>query len=437
MYDLKTMASYLFIELCRNGNNQAFTRNRKMPLSDLLLTILSRRGKTLYLELRDFMKVKAAYANTKTSITVSGYLKQRLKLNPEAFRFLYRSHNHNFYTSNGVNPRLFNGYLVLATDGTKVNIPANDETRAVFGTMDLGGTKGNVTQIGVECIHDVLNKFIIDCSLNKATFSERDALEAMLDNVPTIIGDKFPYVILMDRGYPSIPLFLNFIEKNIKFVARLSSSDFKREQKSLLSDDEYLHVEIDYSRMHYYLNTEREQLVTKQRYFPLRIVRIELDDGTYEYIATNLSKSEFNTKEMKDLYNSRWGIETTFCSLKDHLQLENFTGTKPILIQQDIYSTIYLYNLAEHLIRDIENSPQEEHLNNKKHPMKVNRSICYGLLKDELINIILEEDKKKKRRKMEDLYDEIARNVLPVRKDRHFARHPTRRKYSQTHKRCF
>ena len=141
MYDLKTMASYLFIELCRNGNNQAFTRNRKMPLSDLLLSILSRRGKTLYLELRDFMKVKAAYANTKTSITVSGYLKQRLKLNPEAFRFLYRSHNHNFYTSNGVNPRLFNGYLVLATDGTKVNIPANDETRAVFGTMDLGGTK--------------------------------------------------------------------------------------------------------------------------------------------------------------------------------------------------------------------------------------------------------------------------------------------------------
>ena len=75
MYDLKTMASEPFIELCRNGNNRAFTR---MPLSDLMLSILARRGKTLYLELPDFMKVKAAYANLKTSITVSGYLKQRL-----------------------------------------------------------------------------------------------------------------------------------------------------------------------------------------------------------------------------------------------------------------------------------------------------------------------------------------------------------------------
>ena len=43
---------------------------------------------------------------------------------------------------------------------------------------------GSVTQIGAECI----NKFIIDSSLNKTTFSERDALEAILDNVPNING---------------------------------------------------------------------------------------------------------------------------------------------------------------------------------------------------------------------------------------------------------
>ena len=38
---------------------------------------------------------------------------------------------------------------------------------------------------------------------------------------------------------------------------------------------------------------------------------------------------------------------------------------------------------------------------------------------------------REKKQKMQELYDEIARNVLPVRKDRHFSRHPVSRKYSQ------
>lgn len=438
--DLNTMASEAFVSLCRNGNPQAFTRNRKMPLQDLLLSILVRKGKTLYLDIRDFLKAKAgiAYAaEDKQSLTVSGYLKQRLKLNPEAFRFLYLKHNHNFYTSDGVHPRLINGHLILAADGSYFNVPDNPETREAFGTRKLSGNRGAVTQIGVECIRDVMNKFIIDCALNKGRYSERNAVEEMLENVPNIIGDKFPYVALMDRGYPSIPLFLNLIAKKIKFVVRLSSGDFKHEQETLLSNDEYLYIEINSGRLSHYRNTDREELVSKQRYLPLRMVRIKLGDGSYEYLVTNLSRSEFSTKEIQDIYTMRWGVETSFCNLKDRLQIENFTGTKPILIQQDIYSTIYLHNLAEHIIRDIEDDPQENHLNTKKHPMQVNRSICYGLLKDDLIHIFLDDDKESRMQKMRELYDDIASNVLPVRKNRHFARKPTSRKYSQTHKRCF
>ena len=50
----------------------------------------------------------------------------------------------------------------------------------------------------------------------------------------------------------------------------------------------------------------------------------------------------------------RWGIETAYETLKSRLQLENFTGTKPILLLQDIYSTIYLSNLVEDIILDAE-----------------------------------------------------------------------------------
>ena len=74
----------------------------------------------------------------------------------------------------------------------------------------------------------------------------------------------------------------------------------------------------------------------------------------------------------------RWRIETAFQTLKDRLQIENFTGTKPILLEQDIYSTIYVSNLAEDIARDIEQE-QENHLKNDyKHRMAVNRTLCKG-----------------------------------------------------------
>jgi hypothetical protein len=37
----------------------------------------------------------------------------------------------------------------------------------------------------------------------------------------------------------------------------------------------------------------------------------------------------------------RWGIEMKYDELKDRLQIENFTGTTKIAIEQDFYSTIY------------------------------------------------------------------------------------------------
>jgi len=64
-----------------------------MPLKDLLFTMINRRGITLSLELRNYMKT----AHPGMEISKPGYLKQRMKLNPLAFYELYRHHNMNFY----------------------------------------------------------------------------------------------------------------------------------------------------------------------------------------------------------------------------------------------------------------------------------------------------------------------------------------------------
>ena len=90
----------------------------------------------------------------------------------------------------------------------------------------------------------------------------------------------------------------------------------------------------------------------------------------------------------------RWGIETAYETLKDRLQMENFTGTKPILPLRDIYSTIYISNLAEDIIRDAE-AELDEKERHRKHKMMINRTLSIGILKNDLIYILLETDERK------------------------------------------
>ena len=97
-----------FHDFCRNGNPSSFIRNRKMPLKDLLFTMINRRGITLTLELRNYMKT----VHPGMEISKLGCLKQRMKLNPLAFYEIYRHHNRNFYAEPGFST--FHGYLVLA-----------------------------------------------------------------------------------------------------------------------------------------------------------------------------------------------------------------------------------------------------------------------------------------------------------------------------------
>ena len=119
--------------------------------------------------------------------------------------------------------------------------------------------------------------------------------------------------------------------------------------------------------------------------------------------------------------------------------MENFTGTKPLLLDQDIYSTVYVSNIAEDIAREIEQEQADHLKNDYKHRMAVNRTLCIGLLKSDLICILLTKDPLKQNELFQNLYDEISKNIVPVRPGRHFNRTKGQLagKYSNTHKRSY
>ncbi len=407
-----------------------------MPLDDLIFSMINRKGLTLKMELRGYMNI----SHPGSQISKPGYLKQRMKLNPEAFADLYHFHNKNFYSDSEAELYTYKGFLVLAVDGSDINVPTTPETLEKYGDVSKHGRKP-CAQIGLGCLYDALNRMILEADCNKIKFNEIAVAESQIAKVRDTIGPDIPFMVTMDRGYPSIPFFMRMIDQGIYFVARLKSSNFKEEQLSLTADDEDVEINLTKSRRHHYLGTEDEALVMSRDSFPLRMVQVWTDKekSKSEILATNLPREQFPEECFGEIYRMRWRIETAFQTLKDRLQMENFTGTKPVLLGQDIYSTIYVSNIAEDIARDVEQEQKDHLKNDYKYRMTVNRSVCIGLLKNDLIYILLEKDPERQDELMENLYDEISQNIVPVRPDRHYRRTKGQLagNYSNTHKRSY
>lgn len=421
-----------FISLCKKIKENHFTRHRKMPLGELLLSILNRKGLTLVMELRNFFK------NIKKDSDISkvGYLKQRMKLNSEAFLDLNNFHTKNFYDDTHY-LKTMNGYLILAADGSGINIPTTEKTIEMYGTSSRKGTKPQAS-LGLSCMYDVMNKMIIDCTINRCKFDEPGQAEKHLEKLTSIIGEK-KYVLLLDRGYPSSPFFIRQIAAGRKFLVRLKSVDFKQEQASMTTTDELMNIVFTKSRLHHYQGTPIGEKMQEIQSITLRLVKVSLSSGIEECLATNLSPEEFTPEEIVQLYTMRWGIETAYDMLKNKLEIENFTGTKPILLEQDIYSCVYLCNLMQDIILDAEDEAKEKNHGKYKHPMEINRSLAIGILKEDLLQFILVNDTKKKTEIFEKILAEIQKNLIPIRSDRHFKRTDGQLagKYSNTHKRSY
>jgi hypothetical protein len=70
-------------------------------------------------------------------------------------------------------------------------------------------------------------------------------------------------------------------------------------------------------------------------------------------------------------------VETAFDVLKNQLQIENFTGTKPVLLEQDVFACVYLCNLAQDMVFDAQQKydAQQRFV---KHRMVINRGFAVG-----------------------------------------------------------
>ncbi len=87
----------------------------------------------------------------------------------------------------------------------------------------------------------------------------------------------------------------------------------------------------------------------------VRVIEVTLDDGSKEYLATNLFDPLITQTMFQDLYFYRWPVETKYKELKSRLSLEEFSGATTVSVFQEFFINMLLSNLASLNQADIRN----------------------------------------------------------------------------------
>lgn len=346
-------------------------------------------------------------------ITKQRYLQQRKRLNPDVFSYLNDEYIMDFYKAGEA--KLWNGYLLVAVDGSKAEIPNSKENREHFRDSGNHHSSGQVRAL-VSSAYDILNGFYLSMEIGHIISSETVLAKQNLLRLGEI-GIEQPVLVIFDSGYPALE-FIDFLEKEgFHYLFRLSSNDYKAERKEAQGNDTEIilkHTGPRLARIHQ-KHPERYESMREKKETRTRLIRSSLSTGIELALITNLP-AQFSQDDLQALYYQRWEIEKKYHTLKNKIKFESVTGKASIYVYQDFRSQLLVYNMVQD-IRRCADSEVSKTSSSKglKYPLRTNENIAIGLFKEQMIRIILEESSERQAELLYHLQDEMERFVLPIR----------------------
>lgn len=353
--ELFSKFSTLLLEFCealKNSKEKDFTRNRKLPLERLIVTILhlcaSGSNDGVDIKLNEFFKQSrrsGLWENAEASHR-SALTKARKKLDWTIFEKLLAVTNH---LANEFFPKRseysWNGFSVLGFDGSKYDLPATQEMREFFdaksGLENKG--KGHYPQALINTVYDVFRRIPIGRTITPIDGgNEREEAKKLFDLLPEWC------VCLFDRGYPSYDFIAELLLYPSRyFVMRCpATSTFEAVKKFILSQKQsgivYL---IPSGQIVKKLSKKKQRALNA---IPLRIILLKNpDDGKSSVLLTRLpDNKEFSDGEIINLYYRRWGIENHYRDEKCSFLVEKFHTKSVDGVQQELFAILVTAVLA-------------------------------------------------------------------------------------------
>ncbi|MDO5132082.1 MAG: transposase [Eubacteriales bacterium] len=155
------------------------------------------------------------------------------------------------------------------------------------------------------------------------------------------------------------------------------------------------------------------EYLSKEEYeIHLRVVRVKVDNSSFEYLITNLPADKYDIGQLKLLYWIRWKIETSIQHLKKVIGAEAFHCRSLVNVSHELLARLVKYNFCSAVsaiaIRNIGNKKGKKHLH------QVNFSLAIKKCHDFLCQ--------KESEKPINIVRIIEKFTLPVRNGRKFER---------------
>lgn len=347
--------------------------------------------------------------------TASALSQRRAQIPPEVFRTVFTNFNSTCADNN-----FFQGYRLLAVDGTAVNLPRNP--KAPSFVQNDGIPKG-VNQLHVTPLYNILSRTFDDLVIQPEP--KKDEIGALVDMLERNTFTQ-KTLIIADRGFESYNLIAHCLEKeNADFLIRVRQNYSAMREVAKLPMMELdctirptittTQTKEDKKNGYVFLQVPKKSKVgSKTRRgrwdFPspypmkLRVCRFLLDNGEFETVATSLPRS-FSLDDIRELYHLRWGIETSFRDLKYTLGLVNLHGKSDAFAEQEIYASLTAFNFASRVCNEVVVRQPK----NGVYAYKVNFKMAVMLCKEHL---------RTPNTDGETLLKEIARYTVPIRPNR-------------------
>lgn len=391
---------------------QDFNRERKLPFSKLILFIMNLVKKTLQIELTGFMKLISGKQDEEETITKSAFVQSRLKLDPKAFIVLNETLIKEYYIDNTI--KTFEGFRVLAVDRMDIRLPDSNSIKERYGFANNQAVE--IPMASTSSVYDVLNEMTLE-----SIIAPYNTDELVLATEHFEYSQRWNYykgkdLMIFDRGYGAYWFFYFLLHHKRGFIIRLKRGFSKQVDTFWSSDKQSQIISIEPT---YQIIKRLEEMNIPPKTIEIRLVKVHLESGEIEVLATSLlDENIFPNSLFKDFYHLRWNIETNYNTLKNKLEIGNFTGLSPISVEQDFYASIFISNIRSLIQNDVKEQLKAQ-TSDRLYEYSVNRNLSLGFLKDEIVRLFIQEDTGAI---IENLKTLFLKNPEPIRPDRKYPR---------------
>ena len=338
-----------------------FVRKRKLSLFQVIMYLLYTSKASMF---QNLSRIREDLGNLDfPDISKQALSKARQFINPALFKELYYLSVDLFYKQLP-SRKFWNGYHLFAIDGSKIELPNSKSNFEFFGEMFGYPDPNRRFTMGLgSIVYDVLDDYIVHASFQRYLASERSAALEHLYNLEDL-NIYQNSVVIFDRGYYSEDMFRYCVEHQHLCLMRLKQNYniAKKCSGDIIT-----------------VLPGNEKDGTED--IRIRVIEVILNDGTKEYLATNLFDSHISQQMFRELYFYRWPVETKYKELKSRLAIEEFSGATTTSVLQEFYINVLLSNLSSLIKNQVDEEIQITAKSTNKYRYQANRAFIIGRIK--------------------------------------------------------